>query len=95
MKKCISVAFIVVFLISLQTVIEACRSVSGCKVIYDPRCSTGERSFGCNAGGQGKIKIQIIFRWTIKKELKNTNQKKCINCLYIFRGLGEWSKMFS
>ena len=62
MKKCISVAFIVVFLISLQTVIEACRSVSGCKVVYDPRCSTGERSFGCNAGGQGKIKIQITVK---------------------------------
>lgn len=60
MKIFISVAFIAVVLISLQTVIEACNSVSGCKVIYDPRCSTGERSFGCNAGGQGKNKIKII-----------------------------------
>ncbi len=52
-----SIAILIVFLISLQTVIEACRSISGCKVVYDYRCSTGERSFGCNAGGQGKKNI--------------------------------------
>jgi len=47
------------------------------------------------------IKVRLRFKLFLDGQLRNnlkkckTNLKKIINCLYIFRGLGEWSKMFS
>ena len=53
MNTIISSVFLLVILSCLQSDSEACRKINSCEVVYDPGCSTGFKSRGCNAGGQG------------------------------------------